>query len=390
MDVVLAHLSDVLKHEAHALQHAVLHIELWHSVFIHQRRQNCERATCLCNDGDSNRCADTQLSLLHFQVVQQSAQHIVRTDRLGNVAKGVHCRTTNGLLVCLQQLQQIKANAVPFTRWCQFCTSICNPSNKVNAIFLNLLVSVLQDRRQARQQILHRRSHLCHANDVDNSLHGAQDGTQHLGILFAQVLIQEETQVAHHLLLATLLHDDCNASNQVCSLLSHSCRWCVQAPPDDASNLRQVWLHTGPQRVHHGAEAIEHHRGVIGSLLLERVDDSIYDLLFQAGVDIRHTKVCNGLVNGLHDHLPVGFRGILQIFHNPRDDVRTTHLVCNLHCGVDELAVVSSIQGHTYNPEVAEERWQDVFTDVVWLHSIRCNALLHHLEDNLLHFLIRR
>lgn len=38
--------------------------------------------------------------------------------------------------------------------------------------------------------------------------------------------------------------------------------------PDDTSNLWQVGLHTRSQGIHHGTKAIQHHRGVIRSLLL--------------------------------------------------------------------------------------------------------------------------
>ena len=36
MRLVLAHLADVLKHEAQRLEHAVLDVELGHSVLVHQ------------------------------------------------------------------------------------------------------------------------------------------------------------------------------------------------------------------------------------------------------------------------------------------------------------------------------------------------------------------
>ena len=38
--------------------------------------------------------------------------------------------------------------------------------------------------------------------------------------------------------------------------------------PDDTSNLWQVGLHTRSQGIHHSTKAIQHHRGVIRSLLL--------------------------------------------------------------------------------------------------------------------------
>mmetsp|Transcript_20615 Transcript_20615/g.45128 ORF Transcript_20615/g.45128 Transcript_20615/m.45128 type:complete len:338 (+) Transcript_20615:1311-2324(+) len=193
----------------------------------------------------------------------------------------------------------------------------------------------------------------------------------------------------HHLLLATLLHDHRDPGNEVSSLLSNPRRRRVQAPPDDSGNLRQVRLHTGTEGVHHRAKAVQHHRRVVGSLLLEGVDNAVDDLLLKPRVDIRHSEVCNHLVDGLHNHLTVGLRSILEILHDPPDDVSAAHLVRDLHGGVHELAVVAPVQGHANHPKVAEEGRQDVFADVVGLHTLCGNALLHNLQDDLLHLFVR-
>ena len=60
--------------------------------------------------------------------------------------------------------------------------------------------------------------------------------------------------------------------------------------------------------------------------VLESVHDSIDDLLLQARIDVRHTKVGDHLVHSLHHHLPVRFGRILEILHDPSDDVSTTDL----------------------------------------------------------------
>ena len=80
VDVVFAHLSNVFKHEGEGFEHAILDIQLWHTVLIHQGWQHGERRTCLCHNGDSHCCAHTILTLLHLQVVQQCGQNIVGTE----------------------------------------------------------------------------------------------------------------------------------------------------------------------------------------------------------------------------------------------------------------------------------------------------------------------
>jgi hypothetical protein len=53
-------------------------------------------------------------------------------------------------------------------------------------------VSILEDRRQPRQQILDGRRHFVHADHVDDALERAQDAAQHFGILFSQILVQDD------------------------------------------------------------------------------------------------------------------------------------------------------------------------------------------------------
>mmetsp|Transcript_86974 Transcript_86974/g.243811 ORF Transcript_86974/g.243811 Transcript_86974/m.243811 type:complete len:418 (+) Transcript_86974:455-1708(+) len=389
VDVILPHFPDVLKHETQAFEHAVLHVQFGHAVLIHEGGKHSERATRLSNDRNSHHGADTQLTFLNLQVVEQCAQHVVRTDRLRYVAEGVHGGSPDGFLVGLQQLQKIEANAVPFARRRQLGATVRDTADEIDAILLDLLVAILQDRSQAWQQILDRRRHLCHTDDVHDRLHSAQNRSQDLGVLFTQVLVQEETQVAHHLLLAALFHDHGNARDQIRSLLPHSRGRRVEPPTDDTGDLRQVRLHTGPQGVHHGAEAVEHDRRVVRGLLLERVHDAVDDLLLEARVDVRHAEVGDHLIDGLHHHLPVWLGRVLQVLDNPPDDVGATNLVRDLDGRVHQLPIVAAIEGHADHPEVAEERGQNILADVVRLHTFGGDALLHDLQDDLLHLLVR-
>mmetsp|Transcript_59885 Transcript_59885/g.165715 ORF Transcript_59885/g.165715 Transcript_59885/m.165715 type:complete len:203 (+) Transcript_59885:510-1118(+) len=175
VDVILAHLTDVLKHETQALQDTVLDIQLWHPVLVHECRQDSEGPTCLGHNGNGDSGADAQLPLLHLQVVQQGAQDVVRPNRLRDVAKGVHRGSADRLLVGLEKLQQVKTYAVPLARRGQLRAAVRNTPHQVDAVFLHLLVAILEDRSKPGQQILDGRGHLGHAYHVDDRLHCTQD-----------------------------------------------------------------------------------------------------------------------------------------------------------------------------------------------------------------------
>lgn len=81
VDVVFAHLSDVLEQEGQWLEHTVLYVELWHTVFVHESGQDSERGAGLSDDGDGHGCADTVLTLLDLQVIEKSGQDIVGAAR---------------------------------------------------------------------------------------------------------------------------------------------------------------------------------------------------------------------------------------------------------------------------------------------------------------------
>lgn len=70
IDVVLAHLPDVLKQEGQGLEHAVLHVELRHAVLVHESGEHGERRTGLSHDGDGHGGTHSVLTLLNLQVVE--------------------------------------------------------------------------------------------------------------------------------------------------------------------------------------------------------------------------------------------------------------------------------------------------------------------------------
>mmetsp|Transcript_9934 Transcript_9934/g.17038 ORF Transcript_9934/g.17038 Transcript_9934/m.17038 type:complete len:221 (-) Transcript_9934:402-1064(-) len=176
VDVVLAHLADVLEEEGQRLEHAVLHVELRHAVLVHERGEHGEGRARLRHDGDGHRCAHAVLPLLHLQVVQQRRQHVLRADSLGDIAEGVDGGTADALLVRLEQLQQLEADPHPLPRRHKLRPAVGDPPHQVDAVLLHLLVPVLEDGCETRQQVLDGRRHLGHADDVDDRLEGPEDG----------------------------------------------------------------------------------------------------------------------------------------------------------------------------------------------------------------------
>lgn len=71
----------------------------------------------------------------------------------------------------------------------------------------------LQDGSQTRKEILNRWRHLVHADNVDDSLQGRQDGSKYFGIFLAEVLVEDNAQVTHQLLFLARLHDGSDAAN---------------------------------------------------------------------------------------------------------------------------------------------------------------------------------
>lgn len=102
--VILRHLADVLKNERERLENAILNVEFLNSVLVHERRQNVERPAGFSNDSDGDSRAHSQLPLLHLQVIEQRDKDVLRTDSLRDVPKRVDCRSSNTLLVRLQQV----------------------------------------------------------------------------------------------------------------------------------------------------------------------------------------------------------------------------------------------------------------------------------------------
>mmetsp|Transcript_6583 Transcript_6583/g.12407 ORF Transcript_6583/g.12407 Transcript_6583/m.12407 type:complete len:352 (+) Transcript_6583:251-1306(+) len=189
INVVFAHFPNVLKQEGQRLKDTILYIEFWDPVLIHECRNDSERLACLSHNRNGDSCAHTVLSFLDLQIVEKCRQHIRGPNGLCNVAKGIHCSTPDAFLVGLQELQELKADAHPLTRRNKLSPTVCNAPNKVDAVLLHLLMPVLQDGGQPRQQIFDRGRHFVHSHHINDGLQGVQDGAQHLWILLPKVFI---------------------------------------------------------------------------------------------------------------------------------------------------------------------------------------------------------
>lgn len=169
VDIVLAHLADVLEQEGHGLQATVADVQLGCAVLVEDGGNAGEGSTGLSNDGcggaeksasgrrsatrrltDGDGTADTRLTLLHPQVGEQNTQHILRSDSLGDVTERVDGSTTNGLLVRLEQVEQLETDAHPLASGDELGSTIGDTSDEVNGSLLHLLVSIAENGRHAR------------------------------------------------------------------------------------------------------------------------------------------------------------------------------------------------------------------------------------------------
>lgn len=99
---------------------------------------------------DGNGTANTTLPLLHAQVRQEHAQDVLRTDSLGDVAERVDRRSSNRLLVRLEEVEELKADSHPLARRDELGSSVGDTSNEVDRRLLHLFVPVAKDGSHTR------------------------------------------------------------------------------------------------------------------------------------------------------------------------------------------------------------------------------------------------
>lgn len=59
--------------------------------------------------------------------------------------------------------------------------------------------------------------------------------------------------------LTTGHHNLSNTGDEICSLLSHLCWFVIESPKDCTTDLRQIWLHSLAESIHHRAKTVQHH-----------------------------------------------------------------------------------------------------------------------------------
>ena len=81
----------------------------------------------------------------------QNPGHGALPNGFSNVAKGVDSSPANGLLVCFEEVQQLKADPHPLSRGDKLCPPVCNAAYEVNAVLLHLLMpKACQEGREGR------------------------------------------------------------------------------------------------------------------------------------------------------------------------------------------------------------------------------------------------
>lgn len=74
----------------------------------------------------------------YLKVVQERVKNVLRADSLGDVTESVHRGAPDRLLVSLQHLQQLEANAHPLARAHVFGPAVGDAPHEVDAVFLHL------------------------------------------------------------------------------------------------------------------------------------------------------------------------------------------------------------------------------------------------------------
>lgn len=246
-----------------------------------------------------------------------AAETRLRADRLGDVAERVDGRTPDGLLRRPQHVEQVEADPHPLAIRHHLRATVRDAADQVDAVLLHLLVPVLEDGGEARQEVLDGRVHLLqgarrrvrglmhraaaadsnqrvertsghppaprlHAQHVDDALECAKDRPEDVGVLLSQVLEQHLAQVLQQLALPAGVHHRGDPGNQVRRLLADLGVLVVEPPLDGAADLREVGLGAKLEAVDDRCEAVEDdHVALVRRLLLERVEDAVHELLLQ-------------------------------------------------------------------------------------------------------------
>lgn len=118
---------------------------------------------------DGDRAADTTLALLNAEVREKNAEDVLGADGFGDVAERVDGRSSDRLLVRLEEVEELKANTATIVQ-CMFDSghtlegdsphplaggdelgsAVGDTSDQVDGRLLHLFVSVPENRSHAR------------------------------------------------------------------------------------------------------------------------------------------------------------------------------------------------------------------------------------------------
>src|SRR3546814_7662629 len=101
-------------------------------------------------------------------------------------------------------------------------------------------------------------------------------------------------------IFAASFHDHCDPCDQIGCLHTNLGTLVVEPPFDCSGNLRQIWLAPLTESIHHCAKSRKHDLCVIGSLLLERIQDAINQLFLSSLVNISGTDRKSTRLNSSH------------------------------------------------------------------------------------------
>jgi len=118
------------------------------------------------------------------------------------------------------------------------------------------------------------------------------------------------------------------------------------------------------------------------------MQDTVDQALLQPFANVGGAEGSHNLLDRLDRHLPIRFALVLQVGHDPLEDLTHTDLLANVDRGLDHLPVVSFVECHATDPEALEELVQDVLLQVASRDAVGGGALRDDLQDNLLHFFV--
>ena len=84
--------------------------------------------------------------------------------------------------------------------------------------------------------------HLRHTHHVCDGTLCGDDATKGVGILFTELLEQDQSEFVKELILATLLNDNGKARSEIGGLLTDFCALVVETPKDRRDDLGEVGL----------------------------------------------------------------------------------------------------------------------------------------------------